>query len=82
MEEHSKLYSKLEITIATYFGGPLAAGYLVKKNYQVMGKTKKGDLSIDGYFSQSAGFDGEGYDKKIALFMMNENKAMEANILT
>jgi len=169
MEEHLKLYSNREITIATYFGGPMAAGYLVKKNYQVMGDSKKGVLSlvigivstilifagifslpdsiidkipqplipliytaiisllvnklqgpfikfhksngglihsgwkaagvgavslliliasvaltafIAGDFSKSAAFDGEGYDKEIAKFTLNENKAMEGFKIT
>jgi len=46
MEENIKLYSNREITIATFFGGPLAAGYLVKKNYQVMGESDKGVMSL------------------------------------
>lgn len=36
MEESRKYYSQRAIIIATYFGGPIAAGYLVKKNYQVL----------------------------------------------
>ena len=36
MEETKKFYSQRAITIATYFGGPLAAGYLVKKNYETL----------------------------------------------
>jgi len=36
MEEIKKLYSKRAIGIATFFGGPLAAGYLVKKNLEVL----------------------------------------------
>jgi len=36
MEESKKFYSQRAITIATYFGGPLAAGYLVKKNYETL----------------------------------------------
>lgn len=34
MEENKKLFSQKAIAIATYFGGPVAAGYLIKKNYQ------------------------------------------------
>ncbi len=34
MEETKKLFSQKAIAIATYFGGPAAAGYLVKKNYE------------------------------------------------
>jgi len=36
MEETKKFYSQKAIAIATYFGGPLAAGYLVKKNYEAL----------------------------------------------
>jgi hypothetical protein len=36
MEETKRFYSQRAITIATYFGGPLAAGYLVKKNYDTL----------------------------------------------
>lgn len=36
MEETKRFYSQRAITIATYFGGPLAAGYLVKKNYEAL----------------------------------------------
>ncbi len=36
MEVTKKLFSQKAITIATYFGGPLAAGYLVKKNYEAL----------------------------------------------
>ena len=34
MEETKKLFSQRAIAIATYFGGPAAAGYLLKKNYE------------------------------------------------
>lgn len=36
MEETKRYYSQRAITIATYFGGPLAAGYLIKKNYETL----------------------------------------------
>ncbi len=36
MDESKKFYSQKAISIATFFGGPLAAGYLIKKNYQAM----------------------------------------------
>lgn len=36
MEETKRFFSQKAITIATYFGGPLAAGYLVNKNYEVL----------------------------------------------
>jgi len=46
MEENIKLYSNREITIATFFGGPLAAGYLMKKNFQVMGDFERAKLAL------------------------------------
>lgn len=42
MEETRKLFSQNAIAIATYFGGPAAAGYLVKKNYQALDQDDKG----------------------------------------
>ncbi len=36
-EDSKKFYSQRDISIATFFGGPLAAGFLVKKNYETMG---------------------------------------------
>lgn len=36
MEETKRFYSQRAISIATYFGGPLAAGFLVKKNYEAL----------------------------------------------
>jgi hypothetical protein len=42
MEDTKKLYSQKAIGIATFFGGPLAAGYLVKKNYQSLGLESHG----------------------------------------
>lgn len=38
MENEKKFYSQKAIGIATYFGGPLAAGYLMKKNYEKLGE--------------------------------------------
>ncbi|MDP2058418.1 MAG: hypothetical protein Q8J97_01680 [Flavobacteriaceae bacterium] len=35
-ENTKKFYSQRAITIATYFGGPLAAGYLIKINYETL----------------------------------------------
>jgi hypothetical protein len=37
-----KLYSQRAIAIATYFGGPLAAGILIRKNFINLGKEKQG----------------------------------------
>ena len=42
MEETKKLFSQRAIAIATYFGGPAAAGYLVKKNYESHDQSEKG----------------------------------------
>lgn len=42
MEETKKLFTQRAIAIATYFGGPLAAGYLVKKNYEAHDQSEKG----------------------------------------
>ncbi|WP_092441016.1 hypothetical protein [Williamwhitmania taraxaci] len=46
MEETKKYYSQRTITIATYFGGPLAAGYLVKKNYETLGQPHNARKSL------------------------------------
>jgi hypothetical protein len=42
MEESKKLYSQKAIAIATYLGGPMAAAYLVKKNYKADNQEEKG----------------------------------------
>lgn len=42
MEETKKLFSQRAIAIATYFGGPAAAGYIVKKNYEAYDQLEKG----------------------------------------
>lgn len=42
MEATKKLFTQRAIMIATYFGGPLAAGYLVKKNYETYDQSEKG----------------------------------------
>lgn len=42
MQTPKKLFNQKAITIATYFGGPLAAGYLVKKNYEAYDQYEKG----------------------------------------
>lgn len=46
MEETKRYYSQRAITIATYFGGPLAAGYLVKKNYETLGQPHNARKSL------------------------------------
>ena len=40
--EHLKLYSKNAITGATFLGGPLAAGYLIRENYLQLNEPEKG----------------------------------------
>ena len=42
MEDKRKLYSQRSIAIATFFGGPVAAGYLVKKNYNALNQPENG----------------------------------------
>lgn len=42
MESEKKYFSQRAISIATLFGGPLAAGYLVKKNYETLEQPEMG----------------------------------------
>jgi hypothetical protein len=42
----TKFYSQRAITIATYFGGPLAAGYLARQNFINLGKEDYGRYSF------------------------------------
>jgi len=42
----TKFYSQRAITIASYFGGPLAAGYLISQNYINLGKDNYGKYSM------------------------------------
>jgi hypothetical protein len=46
MEVTKKLFSQRAIAIATFFGGPAAAGYLVKKNYETHDESDKGNKAI------------------------------------
>ena len=46
MEEKIKLYSQRAIAIATYFGGPLAAGILIRKNSLNLGREKEGLIAL------------------------------------
>src|SRR5690554_4150397 len=48
MEDSSlkRLYSQNGIAIATFFGGPLAAGYLIRQNFKALGKEREGLISI------------------------------------
>ena len=42
MEENIKFYSQRAISITTYFGGPLAAGILIRENYKSLDNEKYG----------------------------------------
>ncbi|WP_163714525.1 hypothetical protein [Mangrovibacterium lignilyticum] len=46
MEESKKLFSQKAIAIATFFGGPAAAGYLIKKNYEALGQEEQGKTAF------------------------------------
>jgi len=46
MEEKIKLYSQRAISIATYLGGPIAAGILIRRNFLNLGKEKEGLISL------------------------------------
>ena len=66
MEENLKLYSQKAIAVATYFGGPLAAGILIRKNSLNLGREKQAINSlIIGIISTIIIFGG--------IFMIPEN---------
>lgn len=46
MEEDKKLFTQKGISIATFLGGPLAAGYLVRQNFRALGKVTEALISI------------------------------------
>ena len=46
MEEKIKLYSKNSIILATYLGGPIAAGILIRKNSLNIGRKKEGSNAL------------------------------------
>ena len=46
MDQNKKFFSQRAITIATYFGGPLAAGYLVKKNYETIDQPENANKAL------------------------------------
>ena len=46
MEEKFKLYSQKAIIIATFFGGPVAAGILIRKNSLNLGREKEGLIAL------------------------------------
>ncbi len=46
MEEAKKFCSQTAISITTFFGGPLAAGILIRENYKTMDEEKKGNHAL------------------------------------
>lgn len=46
MEESKKLFSQSSIALATYFGGPIAAGYLIKKNFDAYDQKDNGNKAF------------------------------------
>lgn len=59
METSKKLFSQKSISIATYLGGPIAAGYLIKKNYEAFDLEDAGKKAfILGIISTFALFGG------------------------
>lgn len=46
MEAIKKFYSEKAISIATYIGGPLAAGYLIQKNFETLEQPDKARKSL------------------------------------
>lgn len=47
MNDHSgKIFTKKTISIATFFGGPLAAGFLISKNFKAFGDEESARKSI------------------------------------
>ncbi|MEL7004222.1 MAG: hypothetical protein AAFN93_15995, partial [Bacteroidota bacterium] len=45
-ERSAKLYSQRSIWVATYLGGPLAAGILIRRNFVNLGKEQKGKIAL------------------------------------
>ena len=46
MEKKIKYYSNSAISLATYIGGPLAAGILIRKNFLNLGRKKEGLIAL------------------------------------
>lgn len=46
MEENKEFYSQRAISITTFFGGPLAAGILIRQNYLNIDKEKQGKNAL------------------------------------
>ena len=44
--EENQAYSKNQVTLGTFFGGPLAATYMLKKNFDVMGDATHSQKTI------------------------------------
>ena len=44
--EDKKLFTQKGISIATFFGGPLAAGYLIRENFRSLGKEREALIAI------------------------------------
>jgi len=44
--EHLKFYSQGAIAMATFFGGPLAAGILIRENYKKFNDAKNGNRAL------------------------------------
>ena len=53
MENHSqKIFTNKAISAATFFGGPIAAGFLISKNYKAFGNDNAARNSIFIGFSK------------------------------
>lgn len=46
IRKQSDLYTKNQIDFAAFFGGPLAAGYLISKNFRTFGELRSSKLSL------------------------------------
>jgi len=64
--DNRKLYSERALSIATFFGGPLVAGYMMGENFKALGDYKSGTRSfIIGFISTVALY--------AALFLLPDN---------
>ena len=51
-DSNKKFYSQKIILIATYLGGPIATGILMRKNFNVIGKKKEANYALFlGFFT-------------------------------
>lgn len=78
-----KLYSSNAIGVATFLGGPLAAGYLIGENYKSLNQPKEGQQSLiigivakDGNIDQLITKKAEELARKIVL-RTNQNMKLE-----